>query len=229
LLLGVSAELIIGGMPPARLSEKTIELNFCTQFVYHCRLPVLWFGLTQKQEAKAGFDVWTAIRGRLLILQFKASNRTVHPGYRRFELHHDQLENLRKQVLFPRTVFYVFPLVGNMLELSKDSDVVRQSWLLDVAHLSSLGPPTKDDGNLRKNRRHHADVRPWAVTLHSEPVEIGLNRAATFAVEDITDAGIVSPSESFPDGFEQFWQLCTFLTPRSAAAVIPHHSRSDGH
>jgi hypothetical protein len=159
-----------------------------------------------------------------LILQFKASNRTVRPGHRRFELHHDQLENLRKQVRFPRTVFYVFPLVGNRLELSKDPDVVRQFWLLDVADISSLGPPTKDDGNLLKNRLHHADVRPWLVTLHSKPVEIGLNQAATFAAEDIADAGLVSPSEALPDGFEQFWRFCTSLTFRSVAAVIPRYS-----
>ena len=41
-----------------RLSEKTFELNFCSQFAQLWgHYNIKWFGLTQRQEAKAGFDV----------------------------------------------------------------------------------------------------------------------------------------------------------------------------
>lgn len=39
-----------------RLLEKTFELNFCNQFERAIGKEILWFGLTQKQEAKLGFD-----------------------------------------------------------------------------------------------------------------------------------------------------------------------------
>lgn len=35
-----------------RLSEKTLELNICTQLHEMIRSRILWFDLTQKQEAK---------------------------------------------------------------------------------------------------------------------------------------------------------------------------------
>ena len=66
-----------------RVSEKTIELNFCAQFAARYGEPVLWFGLTQKQEARLGFDAWTRMGGRLLVFQFKASNDTLSSGRRR--------------------------------------------------------------------------------------------------------------------------------------------------
>lgn len=53
-----------------RLSEKTIEFNFCAQatqmFMAQGRVPI-WFGLTQKQEAQSGFD---AARKGVVFRQF---------------------------------------------------------------------------------------------------------------------------------------------------------------
>ena len=42
-----------------RLSEKTLELNFASQLNHRCGGTLLWFGLTQKQEAECGFDIAT--------------------------------------------------------------------------------------------------------------------------------------------------------------------------
>lgn len=58
-----------------RLSEKTLELNICAQATKYvgAQTNLLWFGLTQKQEACAGFDACTRLGGRLLVFQFKAS------------------------------------------------------------------------------------------------------------------------------------------------------------
>src|SRR5437868_9780797 len=89
-----------------RLSEKTIELNYCaqaTEIFSSLGRSVIWFGLTQKQEAQAGFDAATRIGGRLLLLQFKASSHNVMiPGplgglARRFRAKHDQMVRLRQQ------------------------------------------------------------------------------------------------------------------------------------
>ena len=60
-------------------------------------------------------DAWTRLNGRLLVLQFKASNRILRSGSRRFKLHHGQLDNPRQLVRAQRSVFYVFPLVGDAL------------------------------------------------------------------------------------------------------------------
>lgn len=83
-----------------KLSEKTLELNICAQAsrLLGAKKKILWFGLTQKQEAKAGFDACTKLGGRLLIFQFKASNRLLRSNERVFLVPHDQLEALRNQV-----------------------------------------------------------------------------------------------------------------------------------
>ena len=49
-----------------RLSEKTLELNICSQISNLLANRVFWFGLTQKQEAIAGFDSCFKLKGRLL-------------------------------------------------------------------------------------------------------------------------------------------------------------------
>ena len=36
-----------------RLPEKTLELNFCAQFSEAFAGEVIWFGLSQRQEARA--------------------------------------------------------------------------------------------------------------------------------------------------------------------------------
>ena len=68
-----------------RLSEKTLELTLCSQIATHLSRRMIWFGLTQDQEARAGFDACTRLNGRILILQFKASNKFVR-GARQFRL-----------------------------------------------------------------------------------------------------------------------------------------------
>jgi len=38
---------------------KTIEINFCAQYREVLGRRVFWFGLTQDQEKRAGYDVYT--------------------------------------------------------------------------------------------------------------------------------------------------------------------------
>ena len=160
-----------------KLSEKTLELNICAQMhsAVSPRVKLLWFGLTQHQEAHWGFDVCTKLGGRLLIFQFKASNHRLRSGERKFQLDHDQLLALHGLAGHAmRSVFYAFPLVGNTQELRRFTDLLNGTWLLDVSGLPALSAPTKKDGALRRNRRHNAYVLPPSVTIRSDPVEAGL-------------------------------------------------------
>jgi hypothetical protein len=128
-----------------RLSEKTIELNFCAQVTASAPTPILWFGLTQKQEAAAGFDAASRMGGRLLLFQFKASDNVLKSTDRRFHLSHHQLAALQQRATKrPRSVFYAFPFIGNTVELSKTPSLLAKVGLLDVSTLSAIRCATLD-------------------------------------------------------------------------------------
>jgi hypothetical protein len=159
-----------------RLAEKTIELNFCAQLGAALHQQILWFGLTQKQEARAGYDAYARLGGRLLALQFKASNHLLLSGERRFHAQHHQLLALRTLgQRRSRSVFYVFPSLGNTRELSRNTDLVTQCQLLDAGTIpNAIGAPTRRNGGVRKSGRHYVDVISRSATIHSEPVTVML-------------------------------------------------------
>jgi len=45
------------------ISEKTLELNICAGISKRFSQKIIWFGLTQKQEAKAGWDACIRMNG----------------------------------------------------------------------------------------------------------------------------------------------------------------------
>lgn len=169
-----------------RLSEKTIELSYCSQFGALLGPNIIWFGLTQKQEARAGFDACTELGGRLIIFQFKALTHDVN-GARRFYAKHSQLLNLKRVAgRCMRSVFYVLPMTGTTQELvSARGSLLPNSYLLDVATMSHVPAPTTKKGGARKSGWHYIDVNraqtqnPVA-TIHSEPLEVPLIRASDF-------------------------------------------------
>jgi hypothetical protein len=166
----------------ARLSEKTLELTICSQVSVFSGHLMTWFGLTQRQEAHAGFDACTAINGRLFIFQFKASNFDTSAGARRFQAPHGQLTTLQQLCGgVPGVVFCVFPLVGNTAELSVHPDVINHTWLLDVADIPPLGPPTTRAGTLRASGAHYVDVSPPIATFHSDPEKVRIQQAPLIA------------------------------------------------
>jgi hypothetical protein len=201
-----------------RLSEKTIELNFCAQLTRRAKRLVIWFGLTQLQEAEAGFDSCARLGGRLIIFQFKASNYILRSGQRRFYLEHEQLENLQDRVRsFQRSIFYVFPLIGSTLELTKNANLIDQARLLDVARIPPMQPPTTSKGTLRKNGLHYADVDANKVVLHSDPISIELLPASQYAEQGFSGAdGINTIFRNFDD----FWDFRQYLLPISIAGII---------
>tara|TARA_B100001063_G_C16728504_1_gene537873 strand:- start:275 stop:898 length:624 start_codon:yes stop_codon:yes gene_type:complete len=205
-----------------RLSEKTLELNICAQVSTHLKgcQNVFWFGLTQKQEAKAGFDACTKLGGRLFIFQFKASNNVLKNNSRRkFLTPHYQLDALRKSARNSmRSVFYALPNIGNTTEMYRNPDLLSQTWLLDVAALSHLGLPTKADGTMRKNGCHNMYLEPGQVEIHSDAIIAPLINAQEFV------------SQGFPgaDGFQwvfknnsnQFLEFCSLLSQGSRGMVL---------
>lgn len=201
-----------------RLSEKTLELNICAQINEATRHRCIWFGLTQKQEARAGFDVYARTGGRLVVFQFKASNRIIR-GWRRFNAKHEQMDNLRKLCRpYMRSVFYAFPLVGTTYEMSKNSNLLPQTWLLDVADLHLLDPPRKRNGDLRKNGVHYVDVVPGIAWIHSETTEINLIRSTEFIESDFS--GTDGIGSLFRKDFEGFWDFRKSLWFYSVAGII---------
>jgi len=159
-----------------RLSEKTLELTFCSQFAAQLGLRnVIWFGLTQMQERWLGFDACTQVNGRLLVRQFKASNVIVHPRRfrrprRRFTAPHRQLVCLQRLAsTFPRTVYYALPNLGTTTELSRNRDVISQTWVLDVSLLPYPFPaPTN------KAQNHYVYIDPPDCELRSESFKLML-------------------------------------------------------
>lgn len=157
-----------------KLSEKTIELNICAQLSRLLPEGMFWFGLTQKQERRAGFDACTRLGSRLVVIQFKASREVLRSGRRRFRLDHEQLMNLKSVAAHDdRTVFYAFPRIGTTAEMPKPPDLLPLTPFIDVRTIDVIDPPTKRDGGLRKSGLHYADASAiglWDVTIHSEPV-----------------------------------------------------------
>jgi len=203
-----------------RLAEKTIELTFCSQFSQATNAGMVWFGLTQKQEARAGFDACTRIGGRLLLLQFKASNYILRNGYRRFILQHDQLDALRLRCQHHyRSVFYVFPLVGSTREIQRNPNLLSQTCLLDVAILPAIPYPTTRGGNRRKSGYHYADVIPNMVTIHSEPIDIELIPAIEFAQKDFPGADGIN--WVFNHNFDEFWKFTRIFSHNAVGVIIP--------
>jgi hypothetical protein len=207
-----------------RLSEKTLELNFASQLNHRCGGSLLWFGLTQKQEAECGFDIATKIGTSLFIVQMKASSHVLKNSLaRNFKVPHDQLQQLRAikvggRPLPKRSVFYAFPVIGTVHELNANPDIVANTWLCDVADCSSVGAPTKASGERRKDGCHYVHVSvgmppiPAGVSgfaeWHSDPVKVAAIHASSFADElNRRDAGRALLSVMNEGNFADFWRL----------------------
>jgi hypothetical protein len=179
-----------------RLSEKSLELTFCSQFsaevAFRHFAPwpnrIVWFGLTQLQESQLGFDAVTSLGGFAIVFQFKASHTVTRKRGRRFKVEHSQMQLL--QAAFghrSRSCFYVFPDIGNINELVEaQSDVVGRSWLVDVASLPDpLPAPLKTRGALpRRDNCHFAylgNVASGTVQFHSEPFWVNAYKAKEIA------------------------------------------------
>lgn len=208
-----------------RLSEKTLELNFASQLNHQCGGTLLWFGLTQKQEAECGFDIATRMGSALFIVQMKASSQVLKGSdARKFKVPDDQLQKLRgikvAGMSLPKgSVFYAFPVIGTVGELAANPDVVANTWMCDVADCGAVGAPNKSDGTARKDGCHYVHVTQGKPPLkagtsgiaewHSDPVPVGAMLASSFAsnlAEREAGQGLLATFNN--NNFVEFWRLC---------------------
>lgn len=203
-----------------RLSEKTIELNVCSQWAARASHPLIWFGLTQVQERQAGFDIGVRTGARLALLQFKASNRFVF-GRRRFNAPHHQLSALQKRVRRRRSVFLVLPDYGETLDLRTCPHLLHRTYLLDVSTLPPMPPPTTRQGTPRKSKLHYIDLNaasfPPTAIIHSEEVSAPLLPLVSFFEEEAQDQawGFVA------DEFNTARELASLMRRHAIGLLIP--------
>ena len=207
-----------------RLSEKTLELSICSQLAANLGRRVIWFGLTQRQEARAGFDACTRWGAQILILQFKASTHLRDGGATsRFSAPHRQMQALCARARGARQVFYVLPHLGTTEELSNNNDLLTQTWLLDASLLAPIQPPTTRRGTLRKGGEHHLDLAPPWVTVCSDPVKLGVVSLNSLAAE-IGPASLPNLNQSLGDEIEgRAWP---FSRKSLALAILPREALS---
>jgi len=209
-----------------RLAEKTIELTFCAQLAAHWAMSVFWFGLTQKQEARAGFDAAVRTGGRLFIFQFKASAKVIIGG-RRFQAPHSQMTNLIERCRSPRSVFYVLPDLGTTLDIANDIDLLDRTWLLDADDLRDVDPPVTPWNTPRKNGAHYFDLAAPLVHIHDPLYEKKVFAAS--ALPRLEESGLTSALLG-EIGFDDFWSTRARFTGTVAALVVPQQgAATQGH
>lgn len=203
-----------------RLAERTIELTFCHQVAALWGPRLIWFGLTQDQERRAGFDAATKIGRALLLLQFKASAKVLRrSGCRQFTAPHKQMRALQRQTRFPRLVFYVLPGLGTTAELQGAPNLVNSTWLLDVAALPNPMPrPTTPQGTWRRRNNHYLDLdtRHGVVIIHSDPVEVSLLHPESLRQEQLDLPSVRSAYETYA----HFNTVAKHLGPNAIGAIF---------
>jgi hypothetical protein len=207
-----------------RLAEKTIELTFCAQLAVHWAMPVFWFGLTQRQEARAGFDAAVRTGGRLYIFQFKASAK-IGTGGRRFQAPHSQMTNLIQRCRSPRSVFYVLPDLGTTLDIANDIDLLDRSWLLDADDLRGVAPPVTPRNTPRKNGAHYFDLAAPRVHIHDPLYEKKVFAAS--ALPRLEEESGLTSALLYDIGFDGFWSARVRFTGTVAALVVVPQQRAN--
>ena len=197
-----------------RISEKTVELNFCKGLPLVLGRDLFWFGLTQKQEAKAGFDACVKYGATLLLFQIKTSRIVLKNGSRRFLAEHDQMQMLRNQVKENRRVYYVLPVVGTTPEVCNGLCFSHCSRYLDVSKLPVTIPPPLAKGKapaiIRKSNCHYIymEMNLKMATIHSDPFEVILLSPDDLAREmQILRHGPSSKTNQESSEFDEFWSV----------------------
>lgn len=210
-----------------RLSEKTIETTVASELSLSMGHHFIWFGLTQKQERRAGFDLMTNMNGRPVFLQFKASNHFVKGKSKRFITHHHQLQALIDRSRPGRDIYYVLPEIGTTHEIASNlPNLLRTCWLLNVSSLPKPFPAaTGRGGRARKSQVHYIDLdlTNKLVTIHSNPVRL----AGTNFLEVVRGVSEISAYETFAtfQDFEEFSEpfkrnaACILVLPKNRYSV----------
>ena len=154
-------------MKTTSISEKTLELNLCEELLsaFREKYPkAFWYGPTLPQEKKVGYDAALQnAQGHCLFLQFKRPLK--YPGKSPkefpywFKIQRDQNNVLHKLTdLFPRTVLYVFPLIGDHDELREAIPRIRDQTNFTILELV---------GELSGEEDHDVEAWPDRIKVHS--------------------------------------------------------------
>lgn len=163
-----------------RFNEKTFEINYCAQAsaLWATQYRTVWWGLTQRQERQYGFDAATMVGSRYVIFQFKMLKRTeveAQNNELHYQAEHFQMVDLRRRATRPGAVFYVLPTIETMADMLRNSDMINQSWLLDVAQLPRTIQQPQGVYN-KSNRKgvppHRIHLTPPTGVVHSEPIDV---------------------------------------------------------
>ena len=127
------------------MSEKSLELNVCAELIQCIRARTgcegaVWFGMTQQQERRTGFDE-TAVNapGHSLMLQFKSPKATsTYDHHYKFSINRRQHEALERIVIGnPKAAYYVFPLYSKWTKvLDHSPNLIKDTWLVPVSCIS---------------------------------------------------------------------------------------------
>ena len=202
-----------------RLSEKTLELNFCKGMPGVLGMNVFWLGLTQQEEKAFGFDNCTSAGGMLLIIQMKRFYKTLkRTGARRFEAPHHQMQALKDVDLFlqssgiPRLVAYAVPDASDDSHLCSIDCPSSCVNYLDLAQFPAVIPPTG-----RKKNLHYVDVIGLSASVHSEKFDVEVVRAPELRsslerAERLGSAGFERsfPSEQFEENLRGLGRMTAF-------------------
>lgn len=204
-----------------RLSEKTIEINYCSQLNLAMGGGLIWFGLTQRQEALLGFDAMTNLGGHLLILQFKASNNFV-AGARRFLAPHHQMLALQALAAQPyTTVNYILPTIGTNAEFIASPNILINTKRLSAANIpATIGVPFTPGGTPRVNGSHYIDLYASEnkVYIHSDPIEVSLESDAFLDRNKLKYCDKLS--DRFNGNFNEFWNLMQSFSKNTYGVII---------
>jgi hypothetical protein len=171
------------------------------------------------------------LNGRVVVLQFKASNTVLSSGARRFLAPHDQMAKLRNLCRSPRSVYYVLPTFGTTADLVVNPCVLPQLRFLDLHGFPRQIPvPTvsrspKSKAN-RKSGLHYADLDPKSgtVTIHSEqfkqPTVSGEEWLDGWLMTDETGFGVEAAALADSVWLEAF-------TPGAIAGIIVRRAGND--
>jgi hypothetical protein len=163
-----------GPHPSLRFSEKSFVMNFVSEY-RPARGRAIWWGLTQAEERRLGFDARVFEGGRGFLLQFKAVHDTT-PAVARFHAEHEQMRILASHAVLPQTVFYALTTVASWQDfVSQGLRVIPGAWLLDISRIPRpLRRPMTLTRPFRRRRSgvHYIELHPPMAVIRSEPVEV---------------------------------------------------------
>tara|TARA_B100001079_G_scaffold256042_1_gene252169 strand:+ start:1342 stop:1965 length:624 start_codon:yes stop_codon:yes gene_type:complete len=204
-----------------RLSEKTLELNFCAGLPRALGLDVFWIGLTQEEEKSFGFDHCTNMGGMFLIIQMKRFHKRMkRSGAKRFNAPHHQMQALKNVDLLlqasgvRRFVAYAIPEASDSVELCGLRCPATCINYLDLADF-----PNRIPSPGRKSDMHYVDVAGSTATVHSEAFEVNVIQAGSLR-QTLERSERMNVREISPDlRREELGEYLSLLSRRTALGV----------